>query len=1016
MKTKLILSVLLLSACFMLNAYHEYWGEDGQGLAIRHGVNIEWMRTAATSSDGVVYVWSDTRYGGRDLWAQKIGLDGSHMWGEPVLVDNKLNRQEDPVAITSTDNCTIIAWVEYLHDEAGDVYAQKLSATGELLWDGFIADRPGVPVCVIAEEQKSLNIVPDNSGGAFILWNDMRSAGKDIYGTHLDADGNRFSDGWLENGNLIAGGVGDQYKHTFWEDAAGGAVLGFFDGVDDDLYAKRIAPDASITWSIDLAVAANSQDNLKICPAGNGNFAFAWIDKRSQFAGDLYAQIINGATGEAVLGRDLIVDNNFDTKKNPRVTIATDGGFYVVWERVVNSINDVYIQKISSDGSLLLNNEQPLALSVMPYHQKNSRITSDGADGCYVIWDDGRVQGYPHDDIYAQHILSDGSFGYNGTGEENGRIICDAVGVQSAPLVRVAGNKLFTVWGDKRTGSDGIYCQIINADGTEVLENNGAEVFWGLSGDATNAIVLSKNQKTYYIWEDSGYLVPRIMYQILDENGNIMLAENGVPIAPDVDITMSNPVADIADNGNIIVVWEQEENGYNRIYYQYILADGNLAAGNSGTAISDHDKRQNRQKVDYYDGAFYVGWSDMRINDAMKIWNQKIVAGVKQWGDAGVEVYAALPIEDSTPSCELLALQGTYSVWLAPDGFDTNLFVRKVNSADGSISEDWSEESDCKLTNMFGIEKSPIAEIIDGNLHVFWEDKRSGLADVYGQIVNADASRVWDASGLVFAQGAGDQRLATLSVDNGVFLSWTNLDSGENSDVLVQEFNMDGTSAWDNPINVVDTSFEYNDVDSKILVNNGYAYIIWEATDEDITDLYMQIINTDTQAYETDNSATGKPVCTALFDQGDSQLVYYDTNSVVAAWSDDRSSGKNRIIGLYTELIDHRTATDDNVNSYQKIAVSNYPNPFNTTVSGERSFAGTMINFDMPTAGEAQLSVYNVRGQKITTLHDGHATAGNNSVAWNGTDDKGQTVASGVYFYQVKTAHGNATNKMLIIR
>jgi hypothetical protein len=73
---------------------------------------------------------------------------------------------------------------------------------------------------------------------------------------------------------------------------------------------------------------------------------------------------------------------------------------------------------------------------------------------------------------------------------------------------------------------------------------------------------------------------------------------------------------------------------------------------------------------------------------------------------------------------------------------------------------------------------------------------------------------------------------------------------------------------------------------------------------------------------------------------------------------------------------------------------SNYPNPFNPS---------TTIKYSMPTAGHLKLSIYDVRGQLVKTLVDGVRPAGaGQTVVWDGTDERGSTAASGVYFYEAR--------------
>lgn len=85
----------------------------------------------------------------------------------------------------------------------------------------------------------------------------------------------------------------------------------------------------------------------------------------------------------------------------------------------------------------------------------------------------------------------------------------------------------------------------------------------------------------------------------------------------------------------------------------------------------------------------------------------------------------------------------------------------------------------------------------------------------------------------------------------------------------------------------------------------------------------------------------------------------------------------------------------------------NYPNPFN---------GGTTITFDAPRADNVELIVYDILGKKIRTVFRGSSTPGRNVARWNGVDEQGNPVASGVYFYQLRTSQTTVTNKMILLR
>lgn len=86
---------------------------------------------------------------------------------------------------------------------------------------------------------------------------------------------------------------------------------------------------------------------------------------------------------------------------------------------------------------------------------------------------------------------------------------------------------------------------------------------------------------------------------------------------------------------------------------------------------------------------------------------------------------------------------------------------------------------------------------------------------------------------------------------------------------------------------------------------------------------------------------------------------------------------------------------------------ANYPNPFNPA---------TTIEFVLAAPTTVQLSVYNVNGQLVRRLSRGVLDAGLHRVSWDGTDNRGHEVASGVYFYRLRTDIQTMTRKMLLLR
>jgi hypothetical protein len=85
----------------------------------------------------------------------------------------------------------------------------------------------------------------------------------------------------------------------------------------------------------------------------------------------------------------------------------------------------------------------------------------------------------------------------------------------------------------------------------------------------------------------------------------------------------------------------------------------------------------------------------------------------------------------------------------------------------------------------------------------------------------------------------------------------------------------------------------------------------------------------------------------------------------------------------------------------------NYPNPFNPN---------TTIEFTLPRAARAELTVFDVTGTRIATIVRGAAGPGPARFQWDGTDDRGHAVPSGVYFYRLSADGRSAVRKMVLVR
>ena len=114
---------------------------------------------------------------------------------------------------------------------------------------------------------------------------------------------------------------------------------------------------------------------------------------------------------------------------------------------------------------------------------------------------------------------------------------------------------------------------------------------------------------------------------------------------------------------------------------------------------------------------------------------------------------------------------------------------------------------------------------------------------------------------------------------------------------------------------------------------------------------------------------------------------------------------------LFADLMDwfgvEPSVSDDVVTPHPNRLKGNYPNPFNPS---------TTIEFSIQNPGKIELSIYNLRGQKVKSLVSDHLGSGLHKVVWNGEDDQGREVGSGIYLVRMQSSGYTMSKKITLIK
>ena len=420
---------------------------------------------AATSipdgAGGIILVWEDYRNGNADIFAQRVSAAGDLLWGAnglAIAIDTLA--QEAPVVTSNGAGGAIIAWQD-LRAGQYDIYAQAVSAAGAPQWT---AD--GVAVCAASGTQVVQGIVSDNAGGAIVAWRDLRTGDSDVYAQRVNGSGASV---WTANGAGVCVLSGAQSEIRIEADPRGGAFLVWRDrrgGLTSDIYAQSIDLSGAPRWTANgVSVCAAADDQIDPATALDGRFGLlvAWQDRRNGVDADIWAQRVkpDGTPRWTVDGVRLTAAALQQT--NPSLVSDGVAGAIVGWTDARVTRPDVYAQRIDSSGVVSWLPADGVAVCAADSSQFLDVVLTDGAGGAIFGWDDDRSGG---SQIYSQSI------GHSGTSRWGSGGVLVATGAGSRTLTTAVPDGYHGAvfgWQDFRNGPTcDVYAFRLSAVGTSV--------------------------------------------------------------------------------------------------------------------------------------------------------------------------------------------------------------------------------------------------------------------------------------------------------------------------------------------------------------------------------------------------------------------------------------------------------------------------------------------------------------------------------------------------------------------
>ena len=378
---------------------------DGSGVAMWHvdgkpmtGKDQELIiDIVPDGAGGAVLVWINS--GTNDLFACRIGPDGSFLWGQGGVVVTAYNESmasSEPVIAADGTGGLILAWTT---DVGGDlvIIAQKLDANGVELWSGSHSF-PGVQVSLHAVKDEPPRLIADGAGGALLAFIADVSE-RMVFAQRIFPSGAL----WDPMGVGLSTELGEDFNPAITRDGAGGAFVAWQNRDNDlsDIYARRVDAGGTVQWAEEarICVLGGHQQHPDILSDGAGGACVAWQDRRGG-ALDIYAQRVDAYGNVLWTENGMPVCEHAGDQYEP-VLVRHDMQHIIVAWPDLRSTGSLYAQKLDIAGLTLW---QAGGVKVLDgiLNEYDYDLAADGSGGFMATVMDDRLAAYG--DIYAQSI------------------------------------------------------------------------------------------------------------------------------------------------------------------------------------------------------------------------------------------------------------------------------------------------------------------------------------------------------------------------------------------------------------------------------------------------------------------------------------------------------------------------------------------------------------------------------------------------------------------------------------
>ncbi len=302
------------------------WAPDGIPIAWEAATQAN-HETAADGFGGLVVVWEQFQIPYYQIRAQRVGADGTLLWGGSVTAASTAGHLRFPeLAIlpgpTEADTRLTVAWTDYRDSgtNGSDIYAQRLTLGGVVQWAPA-----GVVVYAGLGDQLYPDLIASNSAGTIFTWRDLR-----------DSDDRGFCQKFDRYGNILWGGAGQLLTWTAYYDEAGPKMVsngtyGAFIACGSSLY--HLDQNGNTLWGRSL-YTGGSQGAYNACPVRLDDRSCVVFYHKYAVAPDPLSVLGNRFeedTGDAMWGVYGVTLTDYAYAGSPPHVLVSGDGVFATW-------------------------------------------------------------------------------------------------------------------------------------------------------------------------------------------------------------------------------------------------------------------------------------------------------------------------------------------------------------------------------------------------------------------------------------------------------------------------------------------------------------------------------------------------------------------------------------------------------------------------------------------------------------------------------------------------------------